>query len=422
VRFCDLTFAYTAASGGIRTYLDQKRAWFLAHTPHEHVMIVPAEETSVERAGRAITYRLASPLIPGCEPYRFFCRPGMLLDALRETAPDVVELGSFYLEPWVAFRYRKEMAELGRRCVIGGYFHTDLAGAYFGAPVRAALGAQLAPWSEHAAALGAKLGDLIEAGATGYFGGVFKRCDRMFAASAAQAARLAGYGVDAPQVVPLGVDLQRFHPRHRSADTRAKHGAGPRTTLLVFAGRLDREKRVHVLLEAFERWRAAETTAREARLVLLGEGPLRGELEARAAALDGAVSVLPFERDPAALATLLASADIYATAGPHETFGLSVIEAQASGLPVVGVRSGALLERVVERTGLLGPVDDADAMAKNFALVAMRVRELGANARRHVERGGFGWEATFARLLAAYGEELNAAATANRRLESVRAD
>ena len=66
------------------------------------------------------------------------------------------------------------------------------------------------------------------------------------------------------------------------------------------------------------------------------------------------------------LSKILASADIYVTAGPHETFGLSIIEAQASGLPVVGVQAGALTERVTEATGILGPVDSPADMAMNL--------------------------------------------------------
>lgn len=399
MRFCDLTFAYTASSGGIRTYIDQKRAHLLAHTNHEHVLIVPAEETSVERSGRAVTYRVASPMIPGCEPYRFFCRPSALLDVLREAAPDVIELGSFFLEPWVAFRFRKERQEAGRQCLVGGYFHTDLANAYVGEPVRRALGGQLVSWSGHLAGLGIKVGDLIEAGATGYFGSVFKRCDVMCAASATQAERLAGYGVNNARVVPLGVDLKRFSPKRRSNDLRRRYGVADNTALLVYAGRLDSEKRVQVLVEAF-----AQLTLPDAKLLLLGEGPARAELEARAVSLTG-LSILPYERDPEALADLLASADVYVTAGPHETFGLSVIEAQASGLPVVGVNAGALIERVPPGVGLLGRVNDATAMARNIEKAFAHASEWGTAARRHVDAGGFGWEATFETLLTIYGAQ-----------------
>lgn len=401
MRFCDLTFAYTATSGGIRTYLDQKRRYLLEQTDHEHVLIVPGEENAVERDGRATTYRIASPLIPGCEPYRFFCRPAALGDALRQAAPDVIELGSFFLEPWVAFRFRKEQGEAGRRCFVSGYFHTDLAEAYVGSPVRAALSGQVASWSEHAAMLGSRLGDWIETGAATYFGSLFKKCDAMFAASPGQLQRLAGYGISDAQLVPLGVDLARFHPRRRSMEVRSRYGAGDGTTLLIYAGRLDNEKRVSVLVDAF-----ARLTLDDARLLLIGEGPIRAELEARAKTLPG-LAVLPYEKNPDALAGLLASADIYVTAGPHETFGLSVVEAQASGLPVVGVCAGALIERVPPDCGRLGAVDDAAEMARNIEEVARNAAAMGATARARVVAQGYGWETTFETLLKVYAARMD---------------
>jgi alpha-1,6-mannosyltransferase len=76
-----------------------------------------------------------------------------------------------------------------------------------------------------------------------------------------------------------------------------------------------------------------------------------------------------YTTDRADLARWLASADIYASGMADETFGISIVEAQASGLPVVGVAAGAMLDRVDARTGRLGPVGDAAAMAANILAV-----------------------------------------------------
>ena len=73
-----------------------------------------------------------------------------------------------------------------------------------------------------------------------------------------------------------------------------------------------------------------------------------------------------YVRDRAELARWLASGDIYVSGMADETFGISIIEAQASGLPVVGVAAGAMIDRVTEATGRLGPVGDAGAMAANI--------------------------------------------------------
>ena len=87
----------------------------------------------------------------------------------------------------------------------------------------------------------------------------------------------------------------------------------------------------------------------------------------------------------AKIARWLASADIYASGMADETFGISIVEAQASGLPVVGVAAGAMIDRVTDATGRLGPVGDAGAMAANIQA-----------ARRHALQ--FSWDSSMAAL------------------------
>jgi alpha-1,6-mannosyltransferase len=390
MKFCDITLSYTETSGGIRTYIDAKREYLNRHTDHEHVLIVPGETDETITAGRNTTYRIASPYLPGCKPYRVFWRPDKIKHALDESAPDAVELGSFYVSPWPAFRYRQQHRDAGRNVVVGGYFHSDIADAYVAGPIR-----NMPHWSDLTDWLEDRLADLAESGAEAYVGSVFERCDVRFAASSVQATRLLEYGVTGyVDVVPLGVDVERFHPSKRSEAKRAELGVAPDETLLMFAGRLDVEKRPLHLVEAVKQL----DPSLKARLVLVGEGPLREELEAID---DDRVIVLPYESDPERFATLLASADIYVTAGAHETFGLSVVEAQACGLPVVGVDAGALVERVPEELGRLAQVDDAAAFAAAIEEVLQRREAMGAAARRHVEEK-FSWEACFEKWLEVY--------------------
>src|SRR5690349_23413287 len=73
-----------------------------------------------------------------------------------------------------------------------------------------------------------------------------------------------------------------------------------------------------------------------------------------------------YVKNRAELARWLASADIYVSGMADETFGVSIVEAQASGLPIVGVEAGAMIDRVARETGRLGPIGDSDAMARNI--------------------------------------------------------
>jgi alpha-1,6-mannosyltransferase len=375
---CDLTHAYTPTSGGIRTYVDAKRRYVLDHTEHTHVLVIPGEEDAAEQGDRWATYRIKSPVIPGAAPYRFFLRRGALVEALREARPDVVELNSLYFEPWAAFRYRDEAP--GAR--VSGYYFTDLPGAYVGPAVRGVAGG----W----------LGERAERLTERYLRAIFGRCDIICAPSPAQAERLHRIGLPDVEVVVPGVDLETFHPRRRDPAVRAELGIPGEALLLFYAGRLDAEKRVFTMADAVRR----VNEQRLVRLVMAGNGPHRDALVERAEAGDPLV-VLPYQEDKRQLARLMASSDLYLTAGPHETFGLSVVEAQACGLPVVGVAAGALVERVDDATGRLGPVDDAEAMATNVMAVAERLDTMGTAARRHVEER-YSWKATFDYLFALY--------------------
>ena len=412
MRLCDLTLAYTETSGGIRTYIDHKRRHIAEHTGHEHVLIVPGARDRMHRDGRLTLIEIQSPVIPGCRPYRFFWQPAKVCRALQRSAPDIVELGSFFVCPWAAFRYREECRRAGRQCLVSAYFHTDLAEAYVGAPLRQFLVDGVEEISETLAGWGNKLSDAAESGAEATFGQIFRRCDLTFAATATQARRVREYGVDGTHVVPLGVDLGCFSPQRRSRDWRLGHGVGDDDLLLIYCGRLDGEKDVTVLADAFARLTAGAQAAGDAggaprqwHLMLLGEGPLRETLQRRAAGLPG-LHVMGYERDRDAYATALASADLYVTAGAHETFGLAVVEALASGLPVVGVDAGALRERVSPGLGLLGPVGDAGAFAANIRSVARQRQAMARAAREHVLAAGYGWHRSFERLLGLYGRAL----------------
>jgi len=400
MRYCDLTLAYTATSGGIRTYIDAKRRYLQTlDGDDEHILLIPGESDRVEVEGRFITCTVASPVIPGCVPYRFFWRPDKLLKILEEMQPDVVELGSFFISPWATFDYRDKRRDAGLACLISAYFHTDVAEVYFGGTLRKALDLFLNTDNPVVSGLEKTLVNFLEKAAERYFGKIFKQCDLMFAASPAQGERLHKYGIDHAEIVPLGVDLDFFHPKHRSDELRARlFGADDQALVIVYAGRLDAEKHVDVLVDAFGRCHLPN-----ARLVLVGEGPLREKFEAKAADLPD-MQVIPYQKNRADLAALLASADIYATAGPHETFGLSVVEAQASGLPVVGVHAGALPERVVPGTGFLGPVGDAETLARNLEQAALQLENLSLGARRHVEQSGYSWDGTFDRLFQMYSD------------------
>ncbi len=164
--------------------------------------------------------------------------------------------------------------------------------------------------------------------------------------------------------------------------------------MIIYVGRLDREKKPDVVVEAFRR--LPERLG--AQLVLVGDGPLRPEI---AELGDPRIHLPGFLAGRAELARWLASADLYASGMADETFGVSIIEAQASGLPVVGVAAGAMLDRVPSHLGRLGPVGDAEAMAKN--ILSMLAEDRRAIAERAVAAAsGHDWDQVMAALFGGF--------------------
>lgn len=400
MKVCDITMAYNAKSGGIKTYINEKRRYLRESTDYEHLLIIPGARDRVRRSGHTTTVTLRSPLLPGQDEYRFFLTPAKIKQVLRDEQPDIIELGSYYTEPWAAFSYRRRRREAGANCVLAAYFHTDVAQAYVASPLRAAAHSWLNDSNEGLLSGIEKIADVAAAGAEKYIRYVFAHCDLALAASPSQAARLNEYGVEQVEIVPMGVDLRLFNPRRRSAEVRARLGADDSTLVLMFAGRLCAEKRVLTIIKAFEQL----PSQMRVQLWLLGDGPQRAEVEALAARNRG-IRLLDYEGDRIRFAELLASADVYVSAGPFETFALSVIEAQASGLPVVGVDAGALRERVLDGLGFLGPVDDAERLAENVLRAAESRAAIRGRARRHVVEH-FSWPTALAKLVACYEAQL----------------
>ena len=365
--FCDLTQSWSEVGGGVRTYLLHKRRHILESTPHRHLMIIPGERDEVIDEGRAVTVTIASPHVPTSPRYRLLLRNGAVREALERHRPDLIECQDAYNLPWAAISHRKRHPETA---LVAAYM-TDFPTVYVQRPFRKVIGNTLAG---AAALLGYR-----------YCGHLYRHFDSVFALSHnGGAAKLRAYGVPNVDVVGLGVELGDFSPSRRDPNLRRKLGLADHQPLLIYVGRLDREKKPAMVVDAFRRL----PVELGARLALIGEGPLREQI----ADLGDPRIIMPgYFKDRIELARWVASADIYVSGLADETFGVSIVEAQASGLPVVGVAAGAMIDRVTERIGRLGPVDDSEAMAANILAVWNSDRE-AIRQEACQEARQFSWE------------------------------
>jgi glycosyltransferase involved in cell wall biosynthesis len=191
------------------------------------------------------------------------------------------------------------------------------------------------------------------------------RTRETYVPSRATIAELEARGFERLVLWPRGVDGTLFRPdRPGRATVRGALGFGPEHVVIGHVSRIAAEKNVGYLADALER---VEATRPEARLLIVGDGPARPALERRL----GAAARFVGYRSGDDLADHYAAADLFAFASKTETFGNVILEAMASGLPVVALRAGGPGDTV--RDGRTGLLIEADAPPDRFAAALLRL-------------------------------------------------
>lgn len=221
---------------------------------------------------------------------------------------------------------------------------------------------------------------MVEKAAWQYTATFFNRFPCVTTPSEVMRQRLATAGLHVPSAaVSNGVNINLFHPR------RPFFHLHPQPLTLLHVGRLGYEKRVDVVLRAFGRLAHAFP---QARLVIVGDGPQASLLQSLAKELEIAsrvefVGQVRHDRLP----DIYRQANLFVTASTIETQGLVVLEAMASGLPIVGVDALALPELIHSGVnGFLTPPEDEQALAEAMAqlLLSEDLRLEMGNASRQI--------------------------------------
>jgi glycosyltransferase involved in cell wall biosynthesis len=191
------------------------------------------------------------------------------------------------------------------------------------------------------------------------------------------------------QTIYNGADLEEFHPIRRTNYRRVYRGrwqTAEDEVVILFMGRLEYPKQPMLLVEIAERLEALGLDA-PWRLVVAGSGPEENALRVaiRAKRLDGRVSLLGWQDDPHGV---LHAADIVLLVSLAEGLPRSLIEAQATGLPIVASSAKGNREVVTAESGFLCPPRDADAFARALARLITQPElrdQMGIAGRAHAE-------------------------------------
>ena len=243
-----------------------------------------------------------------------------------------------------------------------------------------------------------RLGAVTETFAWRWLRDIHNAAGRTLAPSSATAADLKAHGMERIFRWGRGVDTERFHPARRDDRLRAEIAPGGEV-IAGYVGRLAIEKRVDLL--------AAVARLSGVRLAVTGGGPMEEDLRR---ALPSAVFL--GERHGADLARIYASLDMFVHTGPFETFGQTIQEAAASGLPVVAPAAGGPLDLVDDGvTGFLVPPADGGALAAAAGALAasqpLRAAMSEAARRRVLSRS---WGALTDELIGHYAAVIGASA------------
>ncbi|WP_280271823.1 glycosyltransferase [Nocardia wallacei] len=356
MRIVQLANFYTPASGGLRTCVDEIGRGYVA-AGHDRVLVVPGVVDADEGtpAGRRITVR---GLRFGGAGYHVLTarRTRPILQRLR---PDVLEcsdkLSMRWLAPWarrtgvplILFSHERIDAILRTRVPPGFPLVTaaDLANRRLAS-----------------------------------------RVERIIVTSEFACAEFTRIGARNVHRIPLGVDLDTFRPSDNPATV-------PGRPQLILVSRLSREKHPERAIEALQLLRHKGI---DAELTVVGDGPLRGDLEALAAELP--VRFEGYVPSRKAMADMIAAADIALCPSPAETFGLAVLEALACGTPVVVPHAGAARELL----GDPGSGLECDGTPTGLAAATRDLLSLPTAQRRHAARRSaerFPWSRTVTGML-----------------------
>lgn len=375
MKVCDITHFYTTKSGGVKTYLLKKVDYIDSYIDDniDHFLILPSDSDRVEQIRKSRFYFIKSPEIPFCKPYRGIIDRAKIRKIMEIEKPDIVEIGSPYVIPmWIKSLER----EIGYKTI--GFYHTDIERTWISVSKRG-------DGSE-------KLRKL----ARSYIKNTYQDMDLVIAPSMYVKRYLNNLGIFNTQTVYLGLDSNTFNANKIDHGFRDRYNIGKEKIILLYVGRFSKEKRVSVLLNIYDK--LTKHDLNKYHLVLVGGGPeeekiLKTNLKN--------ITILPYCNDKDRLASIYNSSDIFVTASDSETFGLSLLEAQSCGLPVVAFNRTSIPELVYNKDFLVEDEDDFIQKINNVSNILSN--ELRNNIRNFAVEN-FSWEVTFRNLFAVYHE------------------
>jgi len=383
LKIADLTQFYSPVSGGVKRYLHEKIDYVQNCTGRDkHVLVVPGAKTGVKANGRSRVYTIRSPLVSRTAQYRALINLRAVEEILKREGPDVIESGDPYQLGWRAVKMGRVL-----KIPVIGFYHSHFPEAYLRSSARL--------FGKTATRRVMKL-------SRAYVRKLYNQHAATLVASDRLARVLRDWGVDNVRVLSLGVNRDIFRPDESDrAATRRSLEIEPTRKLLVYVGRLAKEKNTATLFRAFEI--LDQQRQHKFHLLVIGDGPERSQLRKLQAHCKN-VSWIEYCAEPRELARYYRAGDLFVHPGVQETFGLVALESQACGTPVVGIRGSAMDDLIFHEQNDWALENSPQALAdavERFA--AKQLSILGKEAAERVAQL-HAWPRVFERLFCIYRE------------------
>jgi alpha-1,6-mannosyltransferase len=383
VKICDLTQFYSPVSGGVKRYLHEKIDYIDGHAArYQHVLIVPGAKTKLKANGRSRVYTIRSPLVSRTAQYRALLNLRAVEEILTHESPDLIESADPYQLGWKALKVGRAL-----RVPVVGFYHSHFPEAY----VR-----------KSAMLLGKTATHRVMKLSRAYVRKLYNQHAATVVASDGLGRVLRDWGVRNVRVLSLGVNTEIFRPDEVGTEgIRRSLGVDSGQVLLLYVGRLAKEKNTAILLRAFKTLQRRRPD--RFHLLVVGDGPERTQLQ-KLQMRTGNLSWIRYCANPSELAGFYRAADLFVHPGVQETFGLAALECQACGTPVVGIR-GSYMDNIICHDQESWAVENSpDALANAIEECSNRkLSVIGKHAAR-VARSLYNWPRVFDELFCIYRE------------------
>ena len=383
MKIVDLTQFYSPVSGGVKRYLHEKIDYVQNYTGRDkHVLIIPGPKSGAKANGRSRIYTVRSPLVSRSARYRALINLRAVEEILKRETPDVIESGDPYQLGWRAVKVGRHL-----KIPVIGFYHSHFPEAYL---------------RRSAKLLGKTATRRVMKLSRAYVRRLYNQHAATLVASEKLAHVLRDWGVNNVRVLSLGVNIDIFRPEKSDVGaTRASLRIEPGRKLLLYVGRLAKEKNTAMLFRAFEILQRRQP--KEFHLLVIGDGPEAKQLR-KLQTRHKNISRIKYCAEARDLARYYRAADLFVHPGVHETFGLVALESQASGTPVVGIRGSVMDDLIFHGQNDWSLENSAEGLADSIERFS--ARPLSILGRDAAERAAqqHSWPRVFERLFCIYRE------------------